>query len=390
MFRQPADSIATGWIRRAVNGLRTACVIGGLALALLFGVEFAYRGYEQMFPPGAGNGQDLVAPNTREPWFKGWAPARQQHVFGRNVVSDPYRGWWVQSGRHDGLLVVEPSGYRHTVQVLAGDPAARRRVYMFGGSTMWGYTARDPSTIPSFVAAQLAAAGVHDIEIENKSQSAYNFTQGLATLELELRRGARPAAVVFLDGVNEVGVVLTGEQPGDIYGQRKWRERFQPMRANEMLQWLVSRLHVVAALRSALSANPELPPVEVAAACRTIADQYANLVRIGEALGREFGFKIYFFWQPTIAMSRKALGPWETKISAEGGESGRMVEMMRACATAVEARLAQRVGATFIPLHSIFDRKQGDVFVDHYGHVIEPANADIAAAITERLLPVLK
>jgi len=148
---------------------------------------------------------------------------------------------------------------------------------------------------------------------------------------------------------------------------------------------------VASALRALLSEGRELPPIDVNAACRTIAGHYANLVRIGEALAREFGFKVHFFWQPTLAMSRKALGLREAAIVAgDRGEPGRMVEMMRACAPEVEARLAHRLGTTFVPLHSILDGAKGEVFIDQYGHVMEQANADIAAAITERLLAVLK
>jgi len=368
--------------------LRTGLVVAGMSLALLLLLEAGYRGYEKLFP--AQDSLAAAAPSAREPWFRAWAEARARHVSGPFVDPDPYRGWWIRPGRHEGLLVVEPSGYRRTVQAPRGEGAARRRVFMFGGSAMWGFTARDPATIPSFVAAQLAAAGVGSVEVENKAQSSYNLTQGLATLALELRRGERPAAAVFLDGVNEVGIVATGEQPGDIYGERRWRERFQPPGARDVLPWLGAKLHLVAALRSFLGGEPEPPRVDVAAACRTIAEHYANQVRIAESLGREFGFQVHFFWQPTLAMSRKAPGPWESALLAERGLAQRIIEITRACARETETRLAKRLGSTFHSLHAIFDHAQGDVFVDHYGHVVEPSNATIAAAITQRLLPILK
>jgi hypothetical protein len=278
------------------------------------------------------------------------------------------------------------------VQQLQGEPASRRRVFLFGGSAMWGFTARDPATIPSVVAAQLAAAGIRGVEIENKAQSAYNLSQELATLEIELRGGARPVAAVFLDGVNEIGVALTGEQPGDIYGQRKWRERFQTFGVRSALVWLAGKLHVVEGLRTSWVRIPQPPAIDMIATCRAIADQYFNLMRIGEALGREFGFKVYFFWQPTIAMSRKVPGPWEEILLAERGpsEGAGMISMMRACAPQIEERVETRRGRTFFALHTLYDSAQGDVFLDHYGHVVEQANADMASAITARLLLDLK
>ena len=175
MTDRAADSRILGALRVAARGLRTACLIGALSIAALIMVEVAYRSYEKLRP--ARSSAEVESPIAREPWFGAWMEIRQRHIYGAFVDPDPYRGWWVRPGRYEGFLTIEPSGYRRTVQTLQGDPASRRHVFLFGGSTMWGYTARDPSTIPSFVAAQLRAAGVRDVEIDNKAQSAYNLAQ---------------------------------------------------------------------------------------------------------------------------------------------------------------------------------------------------------------------
>ncbi|MCP4003813.1 MAG: hypothetical protein GY725_06420 [bacterium] len=256
---------------------------------------------------------------------------------------------------------------------------------------MWGYTARDHATIPSWVAAQLSDARVDDVEVLNRAQSAYNLTQGLATLLLELRRGARPHAVVFLDGVNEVGPVVEGEEPGDIYRESHARRRLA--RENEstkdLLLRLGGRLRSVQALQS-LKNDGSQREFDLDADCREIADYYANLVQIGVALGREFDFKVFFLWQPTLAMSQKKPGPWETRLLAERKTLGaNMMTMQRACSRLVDDRLARDADETYFPLHGLFDEVEGDQFLDHFGHVTEEANARIATSITKLLLSSL-
>jgi len=388
--------------------LRDAWAIVGLSLLLLFVLENAFRFYERLptrSSPSEGKStpaKDLPSsqppaaiakdPEASEPWFPEFKEARHLHMGradARYVDYDPYRGWWVRPGQHKGL-VIEPSGYRHTEQSLQGDPESLRHVFLFGGSTMWGYTVRDQATIPSWVASQLAAAGIKDVEVDNRSQCGFNLTQNLATLVLELRRGARPTAVVFLDGINEIGPVAEGDRPGDIYGQADARRRFAMTHAttNQLLLALWSNLHIVQALQSLRPAPPK-PDVDVPAACQAIADNYLNLVRIAEALGREFDFTPLFFWQPALATSGKVLGPWEAHLMADEA-GGPLVKLTKACVPYVEARLASRKGINYFPLHAIFDDVPGDQFLDQFGHVTEQADAVLAAAITQQLLPVLQ
>jgi len=376
--------------------LRDAWAILGLSIVLLFVLENGYRSYERYSKRSSSSQTPSVSaknPIASETWFPEFDQVRHMHVGradSRYVDYDPYRGWWVRPGQHKGLLNVEPTGYRHTEQSLGDHPATRRRIFLFGGSTMWGYMVRDPATIPSWVAGQLAAAGIKDVEVVNMAQCGFNLTQNLATLILELRNGARPTAVVFLDGINEVGPVAEGDQPGDIYGQADARRRFALTHAttNELLLGLWANLHIVQALQS-LWPPPPKPDVDVPAACQAIARNYLNLVRVGEALGREFDFTPIFFWQPALATSGKPLGPWEAHLMKDEG-GGPTVRLTKGCVPDVEARLASRKGTDYFPLHAVFDDVQGDQFLDQYGHVTEQGNAVIAAAITQQLIPVLQ
>jgi hypothetical protein len=144
----------------------------------------------------------------------------------------------------------------------------------------------------------------------------------------------------------------------------------------------------VRALQRLWSTPPKVD-LDVPSACQAIADNYLNLIRVAEALGREFDFKPIFFWQPALATSGKQLGPWETHLMADEG-AGPLVKLTKACVPDVEARLANRRGIDYFPLQAIFDGVQGDQFLDQFGHVTEQANGIIAAAITQQLIPALQ
>jgi hypothetical protein len=150
---------------------------------------------------------------------------------------------------------------------------------------------------------------------------------------------------------------------------------------------LASKLHIVRAIQR-FWPPPKPPELELSSACEGVADNYLNLVRVGEALGREFDFTPLFFWQPALVTSGKPLGPWEAHLMADDREP--LVRLTKRCLPVVEARLAKRQGNDFFPLSAVFDHSPGDQFLDHFGHVTEQANGVIAAAITERLVPVLQ
>jgi hypothetical protein len=383
--------------RAALRAVRDAWSIFGLALLLLVAAELGLRLWERSAKPEERAAR-VAAPLRSESWFLPFAAARKHHVCCEETPFDPYRSWWGVPGEHEGLAVgadgfrVTPGAGGPRGVTTGSDPAvtppAPQEVFLFGGSVMWGYTARDAFTIPAFVASELRAAGLSLARVHNKSQAGYNFMQGWITLALELRGGARPAAVAFLDGVNEVGVPAEGEPLGGVYGQRDAIRRLHVDSGYELAAQLAARLRVVERFGLTRPARP-LAALDPARDCAAIAEHYQNLVRAGRALGAEFGFEPIFFFQPTLALSRKTLGPWERKLVEERGTMGARVQaLLPACARAIDARLAN--AADYVPLHSLFDDEQSDVFLDHFGHVGEAANATIAHAIAQRLIPVLR
>ena len=124
-----------------------------------------------------------------------WAP---QHYRELNQLKTNYKsfiGWRREPFRGETINVGGPYGQRLTVN-MGTDKS--KKVYFFGGSTMWGPGVRDDGTIPS----QFAAAT--SFWSENFGELGYTAHQSLVLLVQLLQDGHRPNVVVFYDGVNEV------------------------------------------------------------------------------------------------------------------------------------------------------------------------------------------
>ena len=124
-----------------------------------------------------------------------WANTYQTELRALQTRYVAYLGW--RRGEFAGkeINIVGPYDQRKTVN---DGTKGNKKVYFFGGSTMWGEGSNDPGTIPSQYAAQTG------VRSENFGETAYTAHQGLAMLIQLLQDGHRPDLVVFYDGVNDV------------------------------------------------------------------------------------------------------------------------------------------------------------------------------------------
>jgi hypothetical protein len=255
---------------------------------------------------------------------------------------------------------------------------------MLGGSTMWGWTARDSATIPSLVAARLTARG-EDVEVVSLAQPAFNLTQETITLLLELRRGNVPDVAVFLDGNNEIAPAIQAGSAGHILNEAQTAQALEFGRSGvwRTLLGLGRRSMLVERIGRATGPAPAAPPPN--ALCGDVVRYYRNLVRSVEGLGREFGFSALFLWQPMRATTQKPLTAWERSIPTTPGYRPTVLR----CTALADSLMADRLGRSYFQLGSLFDVDTSSVFLDDYGHVTEAANAAIADRITELLEPIL-
>lgn len=399
---------APGWRRgagRLARGLRDAWLIAGVVAAMLVALELAYRAQAALRAgfragraapdPAAGAVQlrmaDKPYPDAGGAW---WVPFHGEisRVFFRYEPfvynrAQPFAGRYVN---------VDSAGLRVTPRYpRPGRPPLR--VFFFGGSTTFGVLERDSMTRPAQVARRLAEAG-WDAEVVNFAQLAYVGSQELLTLVLELRRGNVPDAVVFWDGVNEIGSARINGRPGVSYGEWRREEdaRFNLERARRgglvndrtALRTLLAHSALFRRLMGAAARpTPVRPPADPLLFCREVMAQWFGQVRVVERLAAAYGFTALVVWQPQWELSDRPRTDWERRyatrlppqeagLAAHRGECARVVDSVVAAGTLPSVR-------NWAALHR---DDPGTVFHDEMGHTTERVTALEADTVTNVLL----
>ncbi|MDX1504024.1 MAG: hypothetical protein R3325_16820, partial [Thermoanaerobaculia bacterium] len=122
------------------------------------------------------------------------------------LVYEPYTQFR-ESAVSGRWVNVDPAGFRRDA---AGGPpwpppGSDRTVFLFGGSTIFGYGLADGETLAERLASRLADAVPSDgaVRVYNFGRAYYNSTQERVLFERLLAAGHRPWAAVFVDGLND-------------------------------------------------------------------------------------------------------------------------------------------------------------------------------------------
>jgi len=295
--------------------------------------------------------------------YPGWTRARVAALLaesrGRSLRFDPWTQFREKPFRGAFIQVVEP-GYR-----LVRDPGAwpmdraAQNVWVFGGSTTFGYGVPDQETIPSHLQAALRArfAGV-PIHVYNFGQGFFYSGQELALFTSLLTGGAGPPRIaVFVDGINE-----------------HQREPF----FSDALRDLV-RSPWTAFLRrrqeSALGSGDE------------IVERWLRTRRAIEGVAAGFGVATLFVWQPAPDWGYDLrFHPlwWQAAAPPEGeapilGDSPHYAALDR-----LRASTPARLGSNFLWLGDLQREERQPLYVDRL-HYTGAFSRRIAEAIAARL-----
>jgi hypothetical protein len=290
--------------------------------------------------------------------------------------------YWRHKRFKGHYINVDSRGVRATWQAPMHPDAKPIRVFMLGGSTMWGTGARDDFTIPSLLAKRIADKAVgRPVEITNFGELGYVSTQELLTLELELQRGNIPDAVICYDGANDLGSAFQGGEAGIPQNETNRRVDFERpgaafvyslMKNSSLLRPVLWRM-----ARGVWTAENTRRSVEERsnlghAALRVYT---ANLAII-DGLSRDFGFSTLFLWQPVI-FSKLYLSPGEQDAA---NESSYMREFFLQGYDYMRKDTQLRANPHFHDISEIFDSIQQPIYFDLV-HVTEHGNEMVAQAM---------
>jgi lysophospholipase L1-like esterase len=293
----------------------------------------------------------------------------------------PYQGKYININKQ-GIRYTSPS------KVSEANAAITQKIFMFGGSTMWGEGVRDQYTLPSLVVKDLAAHNVR-AEITNFGEVAYVNTQELIELVLQLERGHIPDIAVFYDGWNDVYSALQNGVAGlpqyewtrDLeYNLSKhyctlrrlfWQKSVDQFYLGKILNSLSNKLH------------PPKTHKKIAGLENEIMRVYLSNLKIITALGKAYGFIPVFYWQPVI-YTKKHLTAYEKKYSPE--ELGTLYDKTY---TQLRQHKAKLVDYHFYDITDLFAEDRNPVYID-YCHVNEDANQIIAERMANDLMKIIK
>lgn len=374
-------------LARLGGAVRDGWLMLGLTLVFFLALEFGYRGVHAFRAPAPADGTLSQADSALHPYAKAawWGPYQgKDGLLARKNRYDAYRGFWGVPAT-SRYVNVDSAGRRVTPQpaVTAAHP---RRLFMLGGSTMWGYTARDSFTIPALTAVALRERGITDVEVVNLAQGAFNTTQEATTLVVELARGHVPDAAVFLDGYNDIATSVKYGSVGHTYGEEDTQQQIDLGRRGFWLELvglgrhseLVQRLQRMVGINRPVNPAPGKPE----RICGPVAGYYRNVALSVEAIGARWGFPTIYFQQPIHATTAKRLTPWEQKLYK--GKS------LAPCAASIDSAMADQAGRSYFSLAGLFDADTASVYVDEHAHITEDANRKVAERIAELVAPLLQ
>lgn len=255
-------------------------------------------------------------------------------------------------------------------------------VFMFGGSTMWGWGATAELTIPALLQSELSQRLQEPVCTINFGEDSYVSTQEIITLILELQRDHVPSLVIFLDGINDVsGAYSTG-----VAGYHQFRDQMKALLEPKSPGWLrVLQGSQTARLVRLVRERTEEASVPTRSDPQSLAEEvtrnYAANHEIIAALAKQYGFDAFLFWQPALPACSKRLTPVEEKLLGELDPG--LVSLFEEVYPRVR-RLASETEGIF-DLSSVLDSYEGQMFIDPV-HTTPVGNE----LISERMLDAIE
>ena len=308
-------------LERLVRVLRFAAAMFGMTVALIvlghYGAGLAmYVKNDLLRPSDLHDARQLSPvyddfPEAAELW-RATNEAMYRHHF------EPYIHW--QRDPYTSKHVnVEAGGVRRTVK--RPEPGAAK-VFMFGGSTLWGVASPDGDTIPSLLQKRLG----NGYDVHNFGDIAYVAAQEFNLLAKLLADGNVPQIVIFYDGINDgaAGAYAPGIPRDPEAIRTEWARREQAKQAGPLaaafrqssypqLAAFLQRLLGLAPRDDHAAWDKHVAP-HIDARAKKVVDYYGAHIRQVRALAKEYGFKAFFFWQPNLLTSRRRPFPCEEAI----------------------------------------------------------------------------
>lgn len=334
--------------------------------------------------------------DERYGWFT------EVNVEGFEAIYHPFLGW--TTGPVDSPSVhVGEDGIRRTTGNPQNETAQTKKIFIFGGSTIWGHVAADNETIPSLIAQELNE-NVPMYHITNFGQLGYYTNQEVIYLVLLLKDGKIPDYVIFYDGCNDLYVSTKHESPSIVYNEFLIRDKLQNIWELDDTQkygtsllnpllWVnawpdiskyIKIYHYPRMIYQKLTGTLEkeekhrFKEGDIDKLANNIARNYITNAAVINALSRAYGFKYLLIWQPQLLNK-------EMKTEEELGVAGSNFENYTKLYQETTERLHDSNIKNFYDLSEIFREHKETIFFDNC-HI----NNEGKMAVTNDIVDILR
>ena len=277
------------------------------------------------------------------------------------------------------------------------DQRPRVKLLMLGGSSLWGFGARDDETIPSRVARDLEQRGWH-VELKNLSEIGYVSTQELVALFRELQAGYRPDVVIFYDGVNDTTSALLEREAGLTTNEVNRRQEFNLLQSparltSALLSKLLKdsgsyRFAQAVRRRSSGDASPHLVPRRLMRYARSPLPS-SNAIWPILRSPKSSATALVFAPCSTGSQSYLTSRLWSPLNARRPRNTLRLEGIFREVYGKVRDSAEREPDPAFRDLSGLFSDSRNLIFID-YCHTTESANAWVAAEMAVGVVDSLR
>jgi len=307
---------------------------------------------------------------------------------------EPYV-YWRRKPYNSKYIKVNTDGFRVTPnsEISSENAQPSLRLFMFGGSTMWGTGARDALTIPALLATELRSRGIK-VEVVNFGETGYVSTQEVITLLLQLQKGNIPNLVVFYDGGNDTYSAYQQGIAGLPQNEYNRAKEFNltkrlPEIKRIVVKDTINNLATVRFTKALLrrigmrkTEQKDEPDYDKGRIVEEAVNLYLNNLELVKSLAVSYKFKYIFYWQPTI-FGKNKLSDYE---KAEYAREQHLEKFFKETHNILREKTTHpRYEKTFYDLSAIFSHVEEPVYID-WIHLSERGNATIAQAMVEQIL----
>jgi len=379
-FRGIFNKIRYVWSIASITLLLLICIeiLSSLILAVVLTIENS--GYDRRVNANAYIEQDKL---WLEDYYKEF---HQQHISWEPYVYwryTPYKGHYIN---------IDEKGLRRTWNTGI---SRRKRIFVFGGSTVWGTGVRDDFTIPSFISRILSLEKGLNVEVINFGQSGYVTTQEIIALLRLLQNGQIPDLVIFYDGINDSFSAFQSREAGIPQNEFNRYAEFNSGRSILLsarnlivnsatlrgMKGFMNRLKRKRIIDESMSLSNNTSNFNKLLYDKVVEVYQAN-IRYANQIAREFKFKTLFYWQPTVFTKG------DNKSSYENVQELTRFEV-RDEFLRVNKIIGKITHSNFTDLSNIFKDYKEPLYVDEF-HLGEKGNELIARCMVQDIVKLLE